>query len=333
MAAEAAIANPLLDEVSMKGAKGLLISITGGKDMMLYELDEAATRIREEVDPEANIILGATQDESLEGMIRVSVVATGIDRASIEAIQPVNAVEQRISEAALRLRQQINQRAAMAEPAMVLPRATQPAPAPEPVAMAEPAVASAPVAVEPEAAAVAPPVVLAPPVETRPAVPAPVAVAPVVVATPAPPRPEYTVDDLAAMLEVAQRAQAARAASADPAIVRQPRLPRVEDLPRHTQSQIAGAQAAPEPIETRRMTLMERLAAVGIGARREAASAAPPAPPVPISLPQAEPRRAASAPHARAPEGHLDSHGRVQQRATFEDDQLEIPAFLRRQTG
>jgi cell division protein FtsZ len=82
-AAEAAIANPLLDEVSMKGAKGLLISITGGKDMMLYELDEAATRIREEVDPEANIILGATQDDSLEGIIRVSVVATGIDRASI----------------------------------------------------------------------------------------------------------------------------------------------------------------------------------------------------------------------------------------------------------
>src|SRR5881409_3255162 len=80
MAAEAAIANPLLDEVSMKGARGLLISITGGNDLTLYELDEAATRIREEVDPEANIILGATFDESLEGTIRVSVVATGIDK-------------------------------------------------------------------------------------------------------------------------------------------------------------------------------------------------------------------------------------------------------------
>ena len=63
-AAEAAIANPLLDDVSMKGARGLLISITGGPDLTLYELDEAATRIREEVDPEANIILGATLDES-----------------------------------------------------------------------------------------------------------------------------------------------------------------------------------------------------------------------------------------------------------------------------
>ena len=80
-AAEAAIANPLIDDASMKGAKGLLISITGGKDLTLYEVDEAATRIREEVDQDANIIVGATFDESLEGIIRVSVVATGIDQA------------------------------------------------------------------------------------------------------------------------------------------------------------------------------------------------------------------------------------------------------------
>ena len=84
-AAEAAIANPLLDETSMKGAQGLLISITGGRDMTLFEVDEAATRIREEVDPDANIILGATFDEALEGIIRVSVVATGIDRAAAGA--------------------------------------------------------------------------------------------------------------------------------------------------------------------------------------------------------------------------------------------------------
>jgi cell division protein FtsZ len=83
-AAEAAIANPLLDETSMKGAQGLLISITGGRDLTLFEVDEAATRIREEVDPDANIILGATFDEELEGLIRVSVVATGIDRTAAE---------------------------------------------------------------------------------------------------------------------------------------------------------------------------------------------------------------------------------------------------------
>ena len=79
-AAEAAIANPLLDEVSMKGARGLLISITGGNDLTLYEVDEAASRIRQEVDDDANIILGATFDQSLEGLVRVSVVATGIDQ-------------------------------------------------------------------------------------------------------------------------------------------------------------------------------------------------------------------------------------------------------------
>jgi cell division protein FtsZ len=82
-AAEAAISNPLLDDVSMRGARGLLISITGGPDLTLYEVDEAATRIREEVDPEANIILGATFDDSLEGTMRVSVVATGLSQEAL----------------------------------------------------------------------------------------------------------------------------------------------------------------------------------------------------------------------------------------------------------
>lgn len=78
-AAEAAISNPLLDNVSMKGAKGVLINITGGPDMTLFEVDEAANRIREEVDGTANIIFGSTFSEALEGKLRVSVVATGID--------------------------------------------------------------------------------------------------------------------------------------------------------------------------------------------------------------------------------------------------------------
>jgi len=77
-AAEAAISNPLLDDVSMKGAQGLLISITGGEDLTLFEVDEVATRIRNEVDNNANIILGATFDSNLEGSVKVSVVATGI---------------------------------------------------------------------------------------------------------------------------------------------------------------------------------------------------------------------------------------------------------------
>ncbi|WP_295690476.1 cell division protein FtsZ [uncultured Maricaulis sp.] len=78
-AAQAAISNPLLDDVSMKGATGVLINITGGYDMTLYEVDEAANEIRAEVDPEANIIVGSTFDETMDGSMRVSVVATGID--------------------------------------------------------------------------------------------------------------------------------------------------------------------------------------------------------------------------------------------------------------
>jgi cell division protein FtsZ len=88
-AAEAAIANPLLDDVSMHGARGLLISITGGPDLTLYEVDEAASRIREEVDEDANIILGATFDNNLDGRIRVSVVATGTDATMVQALDPV----------------------------------------------------------------------------------------------------------------------------------------------------------------------------------------------------------------------------------------------------
>ncbi len=83
-AAEKAINNPLLDEVSMKGARGVLINITGGADMTLYEVDAAANRIREEVDPDANIIFGSTYNPELTSKIRVSVVATGIDAALMQ---------------------------------------------------------------------------------------------------------------------------------------------------------------------------------------------------------------------------------------------------------
>jgi len=81
-AAEAAISNPLLDDISMKGARGMLINITGGPDMTLFEVDEAANRVRSEVDPDAYIIFGSTFDDTMEGMMRVSVVATGMDAAT-----------------------------------------------------------------------------------------------------------------------------------------------------------------------------------------------------------------------------------------------------------
>ena len=87
-AAEKAIANPLLDGVSMQGAKGVIVSITGGEDMRLMEVDEAANHIRELVDPDANIIWGSAFNSELEGKIRVSVVATGIDGEGIENSAP-----------------------------------------------------------------------------------------------------------------------------------------------------------------------------------------------------------------------------------------------------
>ncbi|MCK8462505.1 cell division protein FtsZ [Aliiroseovarius sp. S1339] len=88
-AAEKAIANPLLDEISLRGAKGVLINITGGYDLTLFELDEAANRIREEVDQDANIIVGSTLDTDMEGAMRVSVVATGIDAVDVNTEMPV----------------------------------------------------------------------------------------------------------------------------------------------------------------------------------------------------------------------------------------------------
>src|SRR3989440_3106735 len=133
-AADAAIANPLIDDSSMKGARGLLISITGGKDLTLFEVDEAATRIREEVDQDANIIVGATFDESLDGLIRVSVVATGIEQAQFSRsaapsappvapappapVAPAGAPESRLADLTARLRadnQRLAERAAKLE--------------------------------------------------------------------------------------------------------------------------------------------------------------------------------------------------------------------------
>ncbi|BBK33631.1 cell division protein FtsZ [Stella humosa] len=119
-AAEAAISNPLLDDVSMKGAKGVLINITGGLDMTLFEVDEAANRIRDEVDPDANIIFGSTFDEKLSGRMRVSVVATGMD---VESAEKPRTVIQLVSD---------RDRAAQASVAAAE------APAPEPTRVAEP---------------------------------------------------------------------------------------------------------------------------------------------------------------------------------------------------
>jgi len=88
-AAEAAINNPLLDDVSLKGAKGVLINITGGRDLTLYEVDEAASLIRGQVDEDANIIVGSALDNDLDGIVRVSVVATGVNTEYVMETKPI----------------------------------------------------------------------------------------------------------------------------------------------------------------------------------------------------------------------------------------------------
>ena len=128
-AAEAAISNPLLDDISMKGAKGVLINITGGLDMTLYEVDEATNRIRDEVDPDANIIFGSTFDETMEGRVRVSVVATGIDMAINQANRPQQQPQQTYSTTTL-------PSGVRPQPA---PAAAAPAPAQQPMVPARPA--------------------------------------------------------------------------------------------------------------------------------------------------------------------------------------------------
>jgi cell division protein FtsZ len=115
-AAEKAIANPLLDEISLKGARGVLINITGGYDLTLFELDEAANRIREEVDPEANIIVGSTLDTDMEGMMRVSVVATGID--AVDMTQEIPVPRRRMAEP-LHAPQEVEQKLESEAPAAI----------------------------------------------------------------------------------------------------------------------------------------------------------------------------------------------------------------------
>src|SRR5436190_5275854 len=147
-AAEAAINNPLLEDVSMKGARGVLINITGSTDMTLFEVDEPANRIREEVDPEANIIFGSTFDEKLAGRMRISVVATGIDAENAQEMpRPAAALRPAIAEPAPRqaayTQPILTQNAAAPQPQPPQSEARPETTAPEPVPPAAEAAESA----------------------------------------------------------------------------------------------------------------------------------------------------------------------------------------------
>jgi cell division protein FtsZ len=396
--AEAAISNPLIDEVSMRGARGLLISITGGKDLTLYEVDEAATRIREEVDADANIIVGATFDESLDGIIRVSVVATGVDinaanhvrptgtshalppthapappqgRAPMQALptmqapranpaaetRAVDVHETRIAELAQRLKADnacIAERAEMTEaPASRSVPSAQAA-----AAHPAPAVNAAPRSVDPAAAAVA------------------AALTPArgedVTIRATPPKPSLFTEPSrqapapaeAGMPKVFIPPQPERPAN------RAPRMPTFEELPIPGQNEFRarrGEMPEADHPEKRRLTLLQRLAAVGLGRREDEAEQEqkPEArAPEPVRRQSAErqvserqpqerqsaERQSAERPPVRNPQREsrggdqgsefgkrggpqgLDVHGRAAPiHHSSDDDQLDIPAFLRRQ--
>jgi cell division protein FtsZ len=359
--AEAAISNPLIDDVSMRGARGVLISITGGKDLTLYEVDEAATRIREEVDPDANIIVGATFDESLDGIIRVSVVATGVDINAANSAPPqgVSAPqarlppsprapsqpqpnpgsgtksaehhESRIAELAQRLKadnariaDRIERAGRQASRPATSPQPPTAPPVPTPTAGRRPSLDQAATAAV--AAALAPQgdeVAIRPMANTRPNLfaesPANGAAQ---VAEPAipkafiPPQPERPMSRSA------------------------PRMPTLDELPLPGQNEYRarrGEPTATEHPEKRRLTLLQRLAQVGLGRRedeldhrpdvrpRESAGRGPAGQsPIPDSVPEFAKR---GVPPADARGRSAGAHSQL------DDEQLDIPAFLRRQAS
>jgi cell division protein FtsZ len=325
-AAEAAISNPLIDDASMKGAKGLLISITGGKDLTLYEVDEAATRIREEVDQDANIIVGATFDENLDGIIRVSVVATGIDNTG--RMRDQGPAEAALKELAGKLRSE-SRRPAVPAPAFAPAAAVAYAPAAP--AIPTPAVVNAAASVESAAhAAVAAAILPQTAIDD-------VSIRPKAV------KPSLFEETEAAPAQV-EPPPAAFVPPAPERIMRAPRMPRPEDFPLPGRA-LVEKQGQPEHHpEERRKSLMQRLAAVGLGRRSEAE--APQAPRTAKPMPQYQAPATASARH---PEGRveqpvseyarrglqgLDATGRqTPVHNTPEEDQLDIPAFLRRQAN
>src|SRR5450755_2314990 len=355
-AAEAAIANPLIDDSSMKGARGLLISITGGRDLTLFEVDEAATRIREEVDQDANIIVGATFDENLDGVIRVSVVATGIEQAMISrnanapAATVTNAVastatpENRLAELTARLRADNARIAERAQkPETSTPAQAAPAAPPQrtPSSVERAALAAIAAAVAPEA----------PQPSTAPLQPASYGD---VTVRPIAQKPSLFPDHDVARVETHEPAapETFIPQAAERPANRTPRMPKFEDLPMPAQNEIRQARGETEeehPQKTR-MSLLQRLANVGLGRRDEeteppiAARASGPAMSMP-PLPERKPQRSVAqqissnepvSEYARrpAPQG-LDTHGRPAPVAAAPqgDDHLDIPAFLRRQTN
>jgi cell division protein FtsZ len=319
-AAEAAISNPLLDDVCMKGASGLLVSITGGNDLTLYEVDEAASKVRTEADPDANIIVGATFDDELDGTIRVSVVATGI--GTVAEMRAATQQRNRLSERLASLPAFPGQPAEFEEPSLVLDESEM---------VQEPQVWRAPGNVT---------------IEKRPAQPA--AIAPVA----------------GSQARIAQHNAPRSFQPAPPAAMKRPvrRMPSMDELPVVAQNEIkAKSRQAPViglAAQKKKLGFLERLANVGRarGKEEEAPAKREPeferpwgempkaaerpkpeseaAPPRGIRIERPRSERVAALPKlvempsASAPEEIADSVDE-----SLVDDDLEIPAFLRRRAN
>ncbi|MBR2820073.1 MAG: cell division protein FtsZ [Reyranella sp.] len=347
VAAESAISNPLLEDHSMKGAKGVLINITGGLDMTLHEVDEAANRIREEVDGDANIIFGSTFDATMQGRMRVSVVATGI--AAMASQQP----------APNYLSLDMNRPVQTGQPALSRPvappvgRVAMPAAAAMPVPMMPAAPVAAPVA--PPVTIVAPPPP-APIVEPAPVVavaPPPVPVsAPAMLAEPAPMSAfvaaAIPVEALAAPAPAPIPAPVAVAPAPAPTPAAAQR-PLVDENDWRVSRPTAKAPARAEPVarpmaarpatESRAPNLFQRITGAFSTSKVAPAPAPSPAAPVEpsISRPAAEnvvavaPKQPAARPAPVQTSISLDVTERA--KPARDDDDLQIPAFLRRQAN
>ncbi|HEY8137593.1 MAG TPA: cell division protein FtsZ, partial [Methylocystis sp.] len=327
----------------------LLISITGGNDLTLYEVDEAASRIRQEVDEEANIILGATFDSSLEGVIRVSVVATGIDPDAI-TVQDSGLAEARVSEEAVeRLRAQIATQQSRPKPALVVDTAPAPAPAAAPGYFSREAAAASAAPVYDEAGAQG---YYAEPQYQEPQYqePARERATHGVYIEPAPSRPAYaepprrfTDEDRAPGRASAAEEERFAGPYVPPAPeqpARAARMPQIEDFPRPGQEQLRQARGEISQADQRRKSIFERLASFGSSRQEDAIQSVapqpqrqyPPQPPQPSPAHAEYAKRPSAGGAPQAPQPSLDQHGRraVQVRGV-EEDHLEIPAFLRRQ--
>lgn len=345
VAAESAISNPLLEDHSMKGAKGVLINITGGLDMTLHEVDEAANRVREEVDQDANIIFGSTFDASMQGRMRVSVVATGIAAMSQQAPAPNY------------LNLDMNRPMQTGQPALsrpgVAPTGRVAAPttavaAPVPTPPAQPVMPVAPIVAPPPPPAPMPapaqvvmeappaPVIEAPPpapVSMTPMIEAPVAVAPQpapVMAPPPAPAPVAAAAPQPAPAPVPQRPMVDENDWRVSRPAARPAVRAAEPASRPTMARPVGG-------ESRAPNLFQRITGAFSATKAPTGAVAAPAAEQPMVRPAPVENVvpvAAKVPTRPAPaQASINLDVTERAKAARDDDDLQIPAFLRRQAN